>query len=437
MKTELKTQEKQEKEHHMTINSNRSYKDIQNLLELHDPSGMAIAMYDAAWAFGEKHLKPINATVDQANAFPGRELWLSMGEQGFLGMTAPEQYGGMAAGYLAHYAISEALSYHCGSVGLSYIAHSNLCVNQITLNGSDAQKERYLPKLISGEYVGALAMSEPNAGSDVMSMTTRATKVDGGYVLNGSKTWITNGGDADVVIVYAADGDAKTAFLVEKDTDGFSTGLKIDKMGMRGSETSPLYFDNCFVPDDNILGKPGKGTSVLMKGLNYERLMLSAGALGLALASLDYTLNYGEERKQFGRPLITNQGYAWNIGSMRGDIDMVRNYNMAAARFADNTKLTNGMAANAFLQSSTIADRVTNECIVLCGGVGYTKDLPLEQNHRDAKLYQIGGGAREVQKDIIARDTSPVYDSWVKIQNELTKQIDFSDPCNPKIKPVL
>jgi isovaleryl-CoA dehydrogenase len=328
---------------------------------------------------------------------------------GLLGITCPEKYGGTGLGYLEHSLCTEELSRASGSIGLSYIAHSNLCVNQIVLNGSEEQKEKYLPKLCSGEYIGALAMSEVGAGSDVMSMRLKADKVDGGYVLNGSKFWITNGPDAGVLVVYATV-DHKlghkgiTAFIVENKFKGFSVGKKIDKIGMRGSSTGELIFDNCFVPEENVMGGVGNGAHVLMKGLNFERLILAAGPIGLMQAAIDVVLPYIRERKQFGKTLIEFGSIQSRIAELQTSTDASRCYVYANAIAADKGKSKNMECASAFLFTSELATKQASEAILCLGGAGYTNDFPLGRIWRDAKLYEIGGGTTDIRKLIIARE---------------------------------
>ena len=375
------------------------------LLNQFDSTGMAANMHNAAYQFGYHRIGPLNKEMDSNNSFPS-QLWEKMGSTDLHGITVDEQYGGSQAGYLAHMGIVEAISYWSGSVGLSYIAHSNLCMNQIQLNGNEAQKQKFLPKLCTGQFSGALAMSEPGAGSDVMAMTTSATKFKDGYLLNGQKLWITNGGKADVMVVYAKIDEKMTAFLVEKGMTGFNPGKKLDKMGMRGSETYEIFFDDCYVPDENILGQVGRGSKVLMSGLNYERLLLAAGPLGLAQHSLDFTLSYLKERKQFNEPLIEKQALGHQLAEMRMRLEAARIdcYMTANNAVQDKASLTNEDAARVFFMASDVAKDITLNCITKCGGMGYTKDFPVEQHFRDSMLYEIGGGARDIRLEIVYRD---------------------------------
>lgn len=328
---------------------------------------------------------------------------------GLLGLTCPEKYGGTGLGYLEHAIAAEEISRASGSVGLSYIAHSNLCVNQIVLNGDEHQKEKYLPKMCSGDHIGALAMSEVDAGSDVMSMKLKADKVDGGYILNGTKFWITNGPDANVLVVYATI-DSKlnhkgiTAFIVERGFEGFSNGRKMDKLGMRGSNTAELIFDNCFVPEENVMGGVGNGAHVLMKGLNYERLILAAGPIGLMQAAIDVVLPHVKSRKQFGKTLIGFGAIQSRVADMQTSIDASRCYVYTNAIAADKGKSSNMECASAFLFTSELATKQALEAIQCLGGSGYTNEYPLGRILRDAKLYEIGGGTTDIRKLIIARE---------------------------------
>lgn len=376
---------------------------------------MAADVLNMAFEFAQKEIAPLNRKMDNQNHFEDH-LWEKMGAQGLLGLTVPEAYGGMNAGYLVHAAATEAISHASGSVGLSYLAHSNLCVNQITLNGTEAQKSKFLPDLISGKKVGALAMSEPNAGSDVMSMTTKAVQTDNGFVLNGQKTWITNGGKADTLVVYAntsneGDKPRLTTFIVEKGMKGFQRGAKIDKMGLRGSETYELFFDNCFIPAENVLGPVNKGAGVLMSGLEFERIILASSAIGIGQAALDTILPTTTEREQFNRRINHNQAVAHEIAQMSADLQAARNDLIMVAFMADQnkTELTGGMAATTFLKAAQTATDVTNRCITLGGGMGYTREMPLELYYRDAKLYEIGGGTTHIRKEVIARGIIPDY----------------------------
>lgn len=382
--------------------------DIAQIYKYYDASGNAAAMFEATLDFAKKEIAPLNHTMYVQNKFPA-PLWKKMGDQGLLGMTIKPEYGGNDAGYLAHLAVMEAISYYSGSVGLSYIAHSNLCMNQIQLNGTEEQKQKFLPKLSTGEFVGALAMSEPDAGSDVMAMGTRAVKTGSDYTLNGQKLWITNGGTADVVVTYAKTSPEKgakgmTTFLVEKGMSGFNPGKKLDKLGMRGSETWELFFDNCVVPHGNIMGAVDGGAKVLMSGLNYERLMLIGGPLGLAQNSLDITINYMKERKQFNKRLADQQTLAHQVAQYHTELSVIRETAYAAAGRADRYGMLNNRdAAALFFKASDVAKDITLNAIRLCGGMGYTHDMNLGINHNDAILYEIGGGARDIRLEIVAR----------------------------------
>ena len=363
---------------------------------------------DSARAFAENEIAPRAAEIDRDNLFP-RDLWPKMGALGLHGITAPEDYGGLGLGYLEHCVAMEEISRGSGSVGLSYGAHSNLCVNQIVRNGNEEQKARYLPKLISGEHVGALAMSEPNAGSDVVSMTTRAERKGDRYVLNGSKMWITNGPLADTLVVYAktdptAGARGITAFIVEAGMKGFSPGKKLDKLGMRGSDTSELVFSNCEVPADNVLGAVGRGVAVLMSGLDYERVVLSAGPLGLMAAALDSVLPYIHERKQFGQAIGTFQLVQGKLADMYVTMNAAKAYVYAVARACDRGQTTREDAAGAILYAAERATKIALDAIQLLGGAGYTNDYPLGRLLRDAKLYEIGAGTSEIRRMLIGRE---------------------------------
>jgi isovaleryl-CoA dehydrogenase len=363
---------------------------------------------DSARGFAEKEIAPRAAGIDRENLFP-IDLWPKMGALGLHGITAEEEYGGLGLGYLEHCVAMEEVSRASGSVGLSYGAHSNLCVNQIVRNGTKSQKARYLPKLISGEHVGALAMSEPNAGSDVVSMTTRATRRGDRYVLNGAKMWITNGPVAETLVVYAkTDPDAGargiTAFIVERGMKGFSQGAKLDKLGMRGSDTSELVFTNCEVPEENVLGAVGKGVNVLMSGLDYERVVLAAGPLGLMQAALDVALPYAHERKQFGQPIGTFQLVQGKLADMYVTMNAAKAYVYAVAKACDRGQTTREDAAGAILYSAERATQVALDAIQILGGAGYTNDYPLGRLLRDAKLYEIGAGTSEIRRMLIGRE---------------------------------
>lgn len=374
--------------------------------------GEDIAMLrDTVRAFVEAEVAPRAAEVEKANLFPA-DLWKRFGDLGLLGMTAPEEFGGSNMGYLAHIVALEEISRGSAAIGLSYGAHSNLCVNQINRNGSDAQRKRYLPKLISGEHVGALAMSEPGAGSDVVSMKLRADKRGDRYVLNGSKMWITNGGDADVLVVYAkTDPEAgprgMTAFLIEKGFKGFTHGQHLDKLGMRGSNTYPLFFDECEVPEENVLGKVGEGVKVLMSGLDYERAVLSGGPLGIMAACMDVVVPYMHERKQFGQPIGDFQLMQGKLADMYSTWQATRAYVYAVGRACDrggHARTLRKDAAAAILYSAEKATWMAGEAIQALGGVGYTSEFPTGRLWRDAKLYEIGAGTSEVRRMLIGRE---------------------------------
>ncbi|CRK26347.1 hypothetical protein BN1708_018229, partial [Verticillium longisporum] len=357
----------------------------------------------------------VAARTDKTNAFPN-DMWPKLGEAGFLGITADEQVGGLAMGYQAHCVVMEELSRASGSIGLSYAAHSQLCVNQLQLNGNPEQKKKYLPGLIAGTSIGALAMSESGAGSDVVSMRTTAKKVDGGYVINGSKMWITNGPDADVIVVYAKtepDAGSKgiTAFIVEtKTSDGFSCQRKLDKMGMRGSNTGELSFDAVFVPDDRVLGKLNGGVRVLMEGLDLERLVLSAGPLGIMQAALDVTLPFAHQRKQFGQPIAHNQLVQGKLADMYTKLQASRAYTYATARTVDEAGIIRTQdCAGAILYAAERATECTLDCIQLLGGMGYVEEMPASRLLRDAKLYEIGAGTSEIRRMVIGRAFNKEY----------------------------
>ncbi|WP_174241391.1 isovaleryl-CoA dehydrogenase [Caulobacter sp. S45] len=358
--------------------------------------------------FSADVIAPRAAAIDETNAFP-RELWPQMGELGLHGITVEEDFGGLGLGYLEHVVAMEEVSRASASIGLSYGAHSNLCVNQIRRWGTEAQKRRYLPKLISGEHVGALAMSEVEAGSDVISMKLRADKRGDVYVLNGTKFWITNAPHADTLVVYAKTDPAAgskgiTAFLVEKDFKGFRVSRKLDKMGMRGSDTGELVFEDCEVPAENVMGPVGGGAKVLMSGLDYERAVLSGGPLGIMQACLDVVLPYVRERKQFGQAIGQFQLVQAKVADMYVALNSARAYVYAVARACDAGKTTRFDAAGAILLASENAVKTSLEAIQALGGAGYLKEFPVERFARDAKLYDIGAGTNEIRRFLIGRE---------------------------------
>jgi isovaleryl-CoA dehydrogenase len=366
------------------------------------------ALRDTVAAFAREHIAPLAAAIDRDNRFP-RELWPKMGELGLFGITVEEAYGGAGLGYLAHVVAMEEISRASASVGLSYGAHSNLCVNQIRRWGTEAQKRKYLPKLLSGEHVGALAMSEPGAGSDVVGMRTRAERRGDRYVLNGSKMWITNGPEADIIVAYATLDPALsargiTAFIVERGMPGFRTAQKLDKLGMRGSDTCELVFDNCEVPVENVLHKEGLGAQVLMSGLDYERVVLAGGPLGIMRACLDVVLPYVHERKQFNRPIGTFQLMQAKIADMYTNMNAARAYVYAVASACDRGRVTRFDAAGCILQASERATMMALEAIQALGGNGYINEYPTGRLLRDAKLYEIGAGTNEIRRMLIGRE---------------------------------
>lgn len=358
--------------------------------------------------FADEQIAPLAEQVDREDKFP-RDLWPAMGELGLHGITVAEADGGLGLGYLEHVIAIEEVSRASASVGLSYGAHSNLCINQIARWGSAEQKARHLPGLISGEHVGALAMSEPAAGSDVVSMKLKADAMQGGYVLNGSKFWITNGHEAEVLVVYAktdpgAGSKGITAFLIEKDMPGFKPAQKIGKLGMRGSPTSELVFDNCQVPESNILGEVGQGVKVLMSGLDYERAVLAGVQLGIMQACLDTVIPYVREREQFGKPIGSFQLIQAKVADMYVALQSARAYTYAVAKACDRGRTTRFDAAGAILLASENAFRVAGEAIQALGGAGYTTDWPVERYLRDAKLLDIGAGTNEIRRMLIGRE---------------------------------
>jgi isovaleryl-CoA dehydrogenase len=368
----------------------------------------ADAIRETVHDFAANEIAPRAAEIDRSNQFP-RDLWPKLGALGLHGITVEEEYGGSGLGYLEHCVALEEISRASASVGLSYGAHSNLCVNQIRRNGSEVQKRKYLPKLISGEHVGSLAMSEPNAGSDVVSMTTRAGKKGDRYVLNGSKMWITNGPIAETLVVYAkTDPNAGprgiTAFIIEKGMKGFSTAQKLDKLGMRGSDTGELVFEDCEVPEENVMGPLNGGVRVLMSGLDYERAVLAAGPLGIMQACLDAVIPYVRERKQFGAPIGSFQLMQGKIADMYVALNSARAYVYAVAKACDRGQTTRFDAAGAILMASENAVKTALEAIQALGGAGYTKEWPVERYLRDAKLYDIGAGTNEIRRFLIGRE---------------------------------
>jgi len=363
---------------------------------------------DSVRSFTADKIAPRAAEIDRSNSFP-RDLWPQMGALGFLGITVEEEWGGAGLGYLEHVVAMEEISRGSASVGLSYGAHSNLCVNQIRRNGSAEQKRRYLPKLISGEHLGALAMSEPGAGSDVVSMRLKAEKRGGRYVLNGTKMWITNGPAADVLVVYAkTDPNAGprgiSAFLIEKGFKGFRPAQKLDKLGMRGSDTAELVFEDCEVPSENLLGREGDGVRVLMSGLDYERAVLAAGPIGIMQACMDVVLPYVHDRKQFGAPIGSFQLMQGKIADMYVTLSAARAYVYAVARACDEGKTARKDAAGAILYAGEKATWMALEAIQCLGGTGYINEFPTGRLLRDAKLYEIGAGTSEIRRWLIGRE---------------------------------
>ncbi len=366
------------------------------------------ALRHSVQGFAQDRIAPRAETIDRSNAFP-RDLWPEMGKLGLLGITVEEELGGAGLGYLAHCVAMEEVSRASAAVGLSYGAHSNLCVNQIRRTGTEAQKRRYLPKLISGEHVGALAMSETGSGSDVVSMRTRAEKRGDKYILNGSKMWITNGPVSETFVIYAKTDPAAgargiTAFIVERDFPGFSTAQKLDKLGMRGSDTSELVFEDCEVPAENVLGSVGGGVNVLMSGLDYERVVLAAGPIGIMQACMDIVLPYVHDRKQFGQPIGQFQIMQAKVADMYVGMNAAKAYVYAVARACDDGRVTREDAAGAILYAAEKATWMALEAIQCLGGNGYINDFPTGRLLRDAKLYEIGAGTSEIRRMLIGRE---------------------------------
>ena len=363
---------------------------------------------ESVHAFAQAEIAPIAEQIDREDKFP-RALWNKMGELGLLGITVEEEFGGTGLGYLEHTIAMEEISRASASVGLAYGAHSNLCVNQLRRWGSDAQKKKYLPKLMTGEHVGSLAMSEPGAGSDVVSMTLRADKKGDHYVLNGNKMWITNGPIADTLIVYAktdlsAGSRGITAFIIEKDYKGFSTAQKLDKLGMRGSDTCELVFEDCIVPEENVMGPVGKGVGILMSGLDYERTVLSGGSIGIMQACLDVVLPYIHERKQFGKAIGEFQLMQGKLADMYVTTSTARAYTYAVAQACDRGETARKDAAGAILYAAEKATLVALDAIQMLGGNGYINEYPTGRLLRDAKLYEIGAGTSEIRRWLIGRE---------------------------------
>ncbi|TKY90344.1 hypothetical protein EX895_000342 [Sporisorium graminicola] len=363
----------------------------------------AVSSFVAAELPAEK-----TAAIDRDNASP-KDIWTKLGDMGLLGITVPEEFGGLGKGYLDHTIVMEELSRASGSVALSYGAHSNLCVNQLNRHGTQEQKEKYLPDLISGKKVGSLAMSEPDAGSDVVSMTTTATLKGDKYVLNGGKMWITNAPVSSTFIVYAkteprAGSKGITAFIVPRDTPGFSVASKLDKVGMRGSDTAPIHFDNVEIPTSNVLGQVNRGAAVLMSGLDLERLVLSGGPLGIAQAAFDYAVNYAHERKQFGQPIAEFQLLQGKIADMYTKLNAARSYVYAVGRACDAGKISRRDCAGSILYSSDRCVEITTDAMQMCGGNGYTNEYPVARFWRDARLYTVGAGTQEIRRMLIGRE---------------------------------
>jgi isovaleryl-CoA dehydrogenase len=373
-----------------------------------DLGDTADMLRDTVRSFTSDRIAPLADEIDKTNTFP-RQLWPQLGELGLLGVTVEEEWGGAGLGYLEHCLAMEEISRGSASIGLSYGAHSNLCVNQIRRNGNDEQKRRYLPRLISGEHVGALAMSESGSGSDVVSMRLRAEKRGDRYVLNGTKMWITNGPQADTLVVYAktepsAGPRGLTAFLIEKGFKGFSTAQKLDKLGMRGSDTSELVFEDCEVPEENVLGHEGDGVRILMSGLDYERAILAAGSVGIMQSCMDLVVPYVHDRKQFGQPIGSFQLMQGKIADMYVALSAARSYVYAVARACDRGRTTRKDAAGAILYAAEKGVWMALQAIQVLGGNGYINDFPAGRLLRDAKLYEIGAGTSEIRRWLIGRE---------------------------------
>ncbi|KAM3302930.1 Isovaleryl-CoA dehydrogenase, mitochondrial [Capsicum baccatum] len=360
--------------------------------------------------FAQENIAPHAEKIDRTNYFPQDvNLWKLMGDFNLHGITVPEEYGGLGLGYLYHCIAMEEISRASGSVGLSYGAHTNLCINQLVRNGNHEQKQKYLPKLISGEHVGALAMSEPNAGSDVVSMKCKADRVEGGYVLNGNKMWCTNGPTAETLVIYAktdvtSGSKGITAFIIEKGMKGFSTAQKLDKLGMRGSDTCELVFENCFIPEENVLGQVGKGVYVLMSGLDLERLVLASGPVGIMQACLDVVLPYVKQREQFGRPIGEFQFVQGKVADMYTSLQSSRSYLYSVARECDRGTIDTKDCAGVILSAAERATQVALQAIQCLGGNGYVNEYPTGRLLRDAKLYEIGAGTSEIRRMLIGRE---------------------------------
>lgn len=375
------------------------------MLKLGDPYD---ALRETVSQFASRHIAPLASEIDKSNHFPN-ELWPQLGELGLLGITVCETYGGANMGYLAHVIAMEEISRACAAIGLSYGAHSNLCVNQIYLNANAEQKEKYLPKLVQGQFIGALAMSEPNAGSDVVSMQLSAVEKDDHYLLNGTKMWITNGPDAHVLVVYAktdksAGSKGITAFIIENTFPGFSTAQKLDKLGMRGSNTCELVFQDCSVPKENVLGRVNEGVKVLMSGLDYERTILAAGPVGILQACMDLVLPYVHERKQFSQPIGQFQFIQGKLADLYTELSACRAYLYQVARACDEHKVSRKDAAGVILYTSERATQMALQTIQILGGNGYINEFPAGRLLRDAKLYEIGAGTSEIRRMLIGRE---------------------------------